>query len=153
MPDSAPKQDVAAVTDAPGQFDTKVVVALRDGLLPWQELNVTAFLMSGIATSAPDLTGEPYRDRDGTAYLPMLRQPVMVLSATAEQLAAARAKAVGQEMAVAVYTSELFSTYHDAANRAAVATVAGADLDLVGIAVRGPRNGVDRIVKKMRKHP
>ena len=33
----------------PVRFDTRVVVALRDDLLPWQELNVTAFLMSGIA--------------------------------------------------------------------------------------------------------
>lgn len=55
--------------DAPVRFDTKVVVVLRHGLVPWQELNVTAFLMSGIATSEPGLTGEPYRDADGTEYL------------------------------------------------------------------------------------
>jgi hypothetical protein len=30
-------------------FDTKIKVILRKGLKPWQELNVTAFLMSGIA--------------------------------------------------------------------------------------------------------
>jgi hypothetical protein len=148
MQETAPEY----TTDAPVQFDTKVVVALRADLLPWQELNVTAFLMSGIAVSAPDLTGEPYRDRDGTAYLPMLRQPVMVLSANAEQLAAARVKAVSREMPIAIYTYELFSTAHDAANRAAVAAVAADDLDLVGIALRGPRNAVDRIVKGMRKH-
>jgi hypothetical protein len=153
MPEIEPEHDAAAPADEPVRFDTRVVVALRDDLLPWQELNVAAFLMSGIATSAPDLTGEPYRDRDGNVYLPMLRQPVMVLSADAQQLATARAKALGRGLALAVYTYEMFSTGHDAANRATVAAVAAEDLDLVGIAVRGPRNGVDRIAKGMRKHP
>jgi len=135
------------VTDAP-RFDTKVVVVLAADLAAWQELNVTAFLMSGIATSGDDLVGEPYRDADGTTYLPMLRQPVIVLSADTETLARARAKAAAREdVSVAIYTRELFSTSHDAANRAAVAAVAASDLDLVGIAVRGPRNVVDRVVK------
>lgn len=129
-------------------FDTKVVVVLADDLSAWQELNVTAFLASGIATSAPDLVGEPYRDADGTDYLPMLRQPVMVLTADAALLGRARAKAAARDdIALAIYTRELFTTSHDAANRAAVAGVGAADLDLVGIAVRGPRNAVDRIVK------
>lgn len=130
------------------QFDTKVVVVLADDLSAWQELNVTAFLASGIATSAPDLVGEPYRDADGTDYLPMLRQPVMVLTADAALLGRARAKAAARDdIALAIYTRELFTTSHDAANRAAVAGVGAADLDLVGIAVRGPRNAVDRVVK------
>jgi hypothetical protein len=138
--------------DAAVRFDTKVVVVLRDDLLPWQELNVTAFLMSGIATSAPDLTGEPYRDLDGNEYLPMLRQPVLVLSAGAETLATARAKAMDRGISVAVYTYDMFSTGHDAANRAAVSAVPANDLDLVGIALRGPRNVIDRFVKGARKH-
>jgi len=134
------------------RFDTKVAVLLRDDLLPWQELNVTAFLMSGLSTSAPDLVGESYRDRDGNEYLPMLRQPVLVLSASAELLAAARARAVGRDLRIAVYTNDMFSTGHDAANRAAVAAVAADELDLVGIALRGPRNVVDRITKGARMH-
>lgn len=137
-------------TDAPAvpRFDTKVVVVLRDDLAAWQELNVTAFLMSGIATSAPGLVGEPYRDADGSTYLPMLRQPVMVLSADGALLRSARSKAAARDdVALAVYTRELFSTTHDDANRAAVAAVSADDLDLVGIALRGPKNAVDRLVK------
>lgn len=138
---------------APARFDTKVVVVLTEGLAAWQELNVTAFLMSGIATSAPGLVGEPYRDADGAEYLPMLREPVLVLSADAELLARVRGKAISREdVSLAVYTRELFSTHHDEANRAAVAAVASADLDLVGIALRGPRNAIDRIVKGTRLH-
>jgi len=37
-------------------------------------------------------------------------------------------------------------------NRAAVAAVATVDLDLVGMAVHGPRNAVDRVFKGARMH-
>ncbi|GAA1748087.1 DUF2000 family protein [Aeromicrobium alkaliterrae] len=136
----------------PVRFDTKVAIVLRDDLLPWQELNVTAFLMSGVATSAPDLVGEPYRDADGHEYLPMLRQPVVVLTASAEVLASARARAEQRGVVAAIYTADLFATGHDEANRAAVAAVAADGLDLVGLGVRAPRNAVDKIVKGARMH-
>lgn len=129
-------------------FDTKIVVILGDDLAAWQELNVTAFLTAGIATSAPGLVGEPYRDADGTEYLPMLRQPVIVLTGDAALLARARAKAAARDdVALAIYTRDLFATMHDDANRAAVAAVAADDLDLVGLALRGPKNVIDRIAK------
>ena len=137
---------------APVRFDTKVVLVLREDLKPWQELNVTAFLMSGIATSEPGLVGESYRDADRQNYLPMLRQPVLVMTAGAEVLAKAQEKALGRGMALAIYTEELFSTGHDAANREAVAAVPADELNLVGIAVRGAKNAVDRVVKGARMH-
>lgn len=147
-----PTATINSASPEAARFDTKVVVVLRDDLLPWQKLNVTAFLMSAIATSAPDLTGAPYRDRDGNEYLPMLRQPVLVFTSGAELLAKARERALGRGIPTAVYTRELFSTGHDEANRAAVAEVHAAELDLVGIGLRGPRNVVDRIVKGARMH-
>jgi hypothetical protein len=98
--------------------------------------------------SAAGLVGEPYRDADGTEYLPMLRQPVIVLTGDADLLSRARAKAAAREdVAVAIYTRDLFATMHDEANRAAVAAVPAEDLDLVGVALRGPRNVVDRLAK------
>lgn len=109
--------------------------------------------MARIATSAENLTGEPYRDADGNTYLPLLRQPVVVMTASAELLASARTKALGRGIPTAVYTEDMFATGHDAANREVVAAVAADDLNLVGIAVRGPRNGVDRVVKGARMHP
>ncbi|MFG6444360.1 DUF2000 family protein [Microbacterium sp. P07] len=134
------------------RFDTKVAVVLRDDLLPWQELNVTAFLMSAIATSAADLVGHPYEDADGRTYLPMLRQPVLVFSADTVTLSGAHRKGLERDLAMAIYTRDLFTTGHDAANRAAVRAVATADLDLVGVALRGPRNVVDRTIKGARMH-
>src|SRR3546814_942976 len=35
------------------RFDTKIAVLLRDDLATWQRLNVTAFLVSGVATAQP----------------------------------------------------------------------------------------------------
>ena len=135
------------------RFDTKIAVVVRDDLETWQRLNVTAFLVSGIAAAQPQVIGEPYEDADGTAYLPLLGQPVVVLEADAATLKAAHARALGRELAMSVYTHEMFSTGHDEANRAVVRAVGRDDLDLVGIAVFGPRNGVDRTVKGARLHP
>jgi hypothetical protein len=139
--------------DQPIRFDTKIAVLVRDDLETWQRLNVTAFLVSGIAGGHPQLMGEPYEDADGTAYLPLLGQPVVILEADAATLRAAHARALGRELAMSVYTREMFSTGNDLANRAAVRAVGRDDLDLVGIAVHGPKNGVDKTVKGARLHP
>jgi hypothetical protein len=53
----------------------------------------------------------------------------------------------------AIYTTELFTTNHDEANRAAVARIDAQNLDLVGIAFRAGRKTVDKIVDRLRFHP
>ena len=141
----------------PVRFDTKIAILLRDDLAAWQELNVTAFLASGLATDdrladEPGMTGEPYRDADGTTYLAMFRQPVLVFTADAGTLAAARARAVERQLRVAVYIEEIFATGHDEANRAEVARFPAAQLNLVGLALHGPKNVVDRITKAATLH-
>ena len=135
------------------QFDTKIAVLVRDDLETWQRLNVTAFLISGIAGAHPQLLGEPYEDADGTTYLPLLGQPVVVLEADAATIKTSHARALGRELPMSVYTREMFSTGNDLANRAVVRAVARDDLDLVGIAMHGPKNGVDKTVKGSRLHP
>jgi hypothetical protein len=128
------------------RFDTKIAVLLRDDLEDWQRLNVTAFLASGIAAN-PELLGEPYADADGTPYLPMFRQPVLVFAGDKEVLTVAHERAVRRGLPTAVFTAEMFATGHDEANRAAVRAVPRDGLDLVGIAVHGPRNAVDKVLK------
>lgn len=146
--------DTASVSgDAPVRFDTKIVVVLRDDLEPWQRLNVTAFLVSGLGTAVPEVVGEPYEDADAVAYLPMFRQPVMVFEASKETLTAAHGRALSRALPRAIFTSDLFATGNDRDNRAAVRAVPTGDLDLVGLAVHGPRNAVDKVVKGARMHP
>ena len=54
---------------------------------------------------------------------------------------------------LAVFTADLFATGNDRDNRAAVRAVPRKDLDLVGLAVYGPRNVVDKVTKGARMHP
>lgn len=135
------------------QFDTKLAVVLRDDLEVWQKTNVTAFLVSGIAATAPGVVGEPYRDASGNEYLPMFVQPVLVYEADAAALRRAYERAMSRDVELAVYTRELFETGHDEANRAAVAAVPEEELELVGIAFRAERKTVDKVVDRLRFHP
>ena len=133
------------------EFDTKIKVILRNDLYAWQELNVTAFLMSGIA-GTQNIIGEPYQDADNVTYLPMSQQPIMILSADKDTLREVLKKALSREMAVSIYTEELFTTYNDADNRAEVRKHKTDELNLVGIAIRGTKNPVDRITKGIEMH-
>lgn len=136
----------------PVRFDTKISILLRDDLQSWQRLNVCAFLSSGIAAAHPHLIGEPYQDADDISYLAMFRQPVLILSGTRELLGLAHQRALGRGLPLSLFTSELFGTGHDRSNRAAVRAVGTTDLDLVGMAVHGPKNAVDKVFKGATMH-
>jgi hypothetical protein len=133
-------------------FDTKIAVALRGDLPAWQKLNMTAFMVSGIAGTDPSTIGEDYADASGNTYLPMFRQPVLVFSATGAELRAAYERAMRRGLRMTIFTEELFATGHDEANRAAVAAVADTDLRLVGLALRAERNAADKVLKGLNLH-
>jgi hypothetical protein len=135
------------------QFDTKIAVVVREDLAVWQKINVAAFLVSGIAGTAPETIGEPYVDGSGGRYLPMFRQPVLIYGTDAAGIRRAYERARARDVELAIYTAELFATGHDEANRAEVAEVASDQLDLVGIAMRADRKLVDKVVDKLRPHP
>ncbi|MGV9556654.1 DUF2000 family protein [Streptomyces sp. NPDC003522] len=135
------------------RFDTKIAVLLHEDLETWQRLNVTAFLVSGLGTEVPEVVGEPYEDADGVSYLQMFRQPVLVFEGTEETLTAAHARVLSRSLPRAVFTGDLFTTGNDRDNRAAVRAVPTGALDLVGLAVYGPRNAVDKVLKGARMHP
>jgi len=138
-----------AVTD----FDTKAAVVVRDDLEAWQRLNVTAFLTSGLVGHTPETVGEDYVDGDGVRYLPMLVQPMLVFEASAAKLRTVHNRALDRGVTIAIYTSELFATGRDEANRAAVRAVPTAELDLVGLALRAPHKSADAILRGLRRHP
>jgi len=139
-----------AVTD----FDTKIAVVVREDLATWQRLNVTAFLMSGIAAHAGAAAiGERYSDADGREYLPLLVQPVLVFAADRSRLHTVRERAQRRDVPLALYTADMFQTGNDTDNRAAVRAVATADLDLVGVAVRAPHRDADAVLRGLKRHP
>jgi hypothetical protein len=139
---------------AVSDFDTKVAVAVRDDLASWQRVNVAAFLISGVVAAAgSQATGEDYLDADGNRYLPLLVQPVIVLEASAAKLKTARERAQRRNVPIALYTWDMFTTGHDAANREAVRVVAATDLDIVGIALRAPHRDADAVLRGLSRHP
>jgi hypothetical protein len=134
------------------RFDTKIAIAVRADLEPWQKLNVTAFLSSGIAATA-DVMGKPYEDGSGNTYLELFRQPVVVYAADDEVLSQAHQRALARDLPMAIYTMDMFATGHDDDNRAVVRAVAAADLRFAGLALHGPRNAVDKVFKGATLHP
>jgi hypothetical protein len=128
-------------------FDTKIAIVLRNNLASWQKLNVTAFLVSGIAGQNPDMIGEAYRDRAGNLYNPLSIQPMIVLSADEETIATIHRRSLERGVTTSLFIEEMFSTGHDAANREIFARFAPEDARVVGIALRAEKKIVDKITK------
>lgn len=136
------------------EFPTKAAVVVRDDLAPWQRLNVTGFLVSGLVGAAePEAIGEVYEDGDGVAYLPLLVQPLLVFEASAQQLQRARARAGARGVRLAIYTAQMFTTGNDTENRAAVRAVPTEELDLVGLGIRANHRDADAVLRGLARHP
>ena len=135
------------------RFDTKIAIVVCADLPVWQQLNMTAFLASGIAGGRDGVLGLPYEDGSGNAYLPMFGQPVLVFATDAAGLRAVWERARARELPLVVFTQELFGTGNDEDNRAAVRAVPAEKLDLAGLAVHGRRGDVDKTVKGLPLYP
>jgi len=135
------------------RFDTKIAIAVRADLEQWQKLNVTAFLASAIAASAAGIMGKPYEDGSGNTYLELFRQPVVVYAADQDTLGSAHQRALIRGMPMAIYTMDMFGTGNDDDNRAVVLAVPAAELRFAGLALHGPRNAVDKVLKGVTLHP
>ena len=133
-------------------FDTKIAVVVREDLEVWQKLNVTAFTISGIA-GTQEVMGKEYEDGSSRKYLPMIMQPILIFSAGRDEIRMVYAKAVSRDVVMTIYTEELFSTPNDDANQTAVRAVGSDDLKLVGMALRGRKKPMDRILKGLTLHP
>ena len=133
-------------------FDTKIAIVLRDDMEMWQKLNVTAFLMSGIAATHPEIIGEPYRDTDDRTHCALSVQPVIVLSGAANVLRNVRSRANERGVDTAVYIEEMFATGHDSANREVFADHGAGEENTVGVALRADKKIVDKITKGAKMH-
>jgi hypothetical protein len=134
-------------------FDTKIAIVVREDLQVWQKLNVTAFMMSGVVGGTSGLIGEAYRDRPGNTYHALSIQPVIVLAADAETMANIHRRALERGVRHALYIEEMFSTGHDAANRAVVAECDPETAKVVGVGLRADKKIIDKITKGARMHP
>jgi hypothetical protein len=133
-------------------FDTKISIVVREDLATWQKLNVVAFVTSGVVGANPGLIGEPYEDAAGNTYNPLMIQPMIVLSADRETLKAIYLRAMERRIRLSLYIEDMFTTGHDAANRATVKHYAPDAMNVVGLALREDKKVVDKITKGARMH-
>ena len=71
---------------------------------------------------------------------------------TAPKLRTVRDRAERRGVPIALYTSEMFTTGHDAANRAAVQAVPTAELDIGGVALRAPHRDAAAVLRGLNRH-
>ena len=133
-------------------FDTKIAIILLNSLQIWQKLNVTSFLTSGIIGDNPSLVGDSYKDNSDYFYLPLNRQPVIILEADLNNLKKIHLRIINKSLKCSIYINDMFSSGHDEANRKTVKKYQSLELPLVGLAIREKKNIVDKITKGSKLH-
>jgi hypothetical protein len=122
-------------------YDKKVAIVIKDDLLPWQKLNVVSFLAGSIAIEFPETHGEKFITADHEEYLD-----------NAEKLQRAFRRAKDRELAIGIYTRQLFDTRSGEENVLEVAKHTADNLDLVGIIVYGENKKVDKALDGLKYH-
>lgn len=133
-------------------FDTKIAIILLDRLEVWQKLNVTSFLTSGIIGQNSDLIGENYKDKSNYQYLPLNRQPVIILSGDTATLKKIHERICTRSLHCSLYIRDMFTSGNDEANRQTVLRYDSDNLPVVGLAIREERKIVDKITKGTKLH-
>jgi len=78
---------------------------------------------------------------------------VVVYAADARTLGQAHQRALSRQMPMAIYTTDMFGTGNDDDNRAVVRAVPAGELSFAGLALHGPRNAIDKVLKGATLHP
>jgi hypothetical protein len=134
-------------------YENKIAIVIKDDLLSWQKINVTAFLASAVAIRFPETHGKSLISASGSEYLPFLKHPVLVYKAeTSEQLKRTFNRARDRELHIGIYTSALFATKNEEENLAQIASETDDSLDLVGIIIYGANKKVDKALDGLKFH-
>jgi hypothetical protein len=134
-------------------YENKIAVIIKDDLLTWQKLNVTAFLASSVAIQFPETHGKALVSASGSVYLPFLKHPILVYKAdTDAQLRRAFDRARDRELNIGIYTGGQFATKNEEQNMEEIAKYADGALNLVGIIIYGPNKKVDKALDGLKLH-
>ena len=76
-----------------------------------------------------------------------------MLAADRETIRTIHRRALGRGIRMSAYVEEMFTTGHDAANRAVFAQFGPDDAKVVGLALHAEKKLVDRIMKGAKLHP
>ena len=134
-------------------YDKKLAIVIKHDLLPWQKLNVVAFLAGSIAITFPETHGEDFVTADNVRFLPFIKNPTLVYKAeSADKMYRAFSRARERQLAIGIYTAPLFATRSGEENVREIANHEVSDLDLVGIIVYGENKKVDKALDGLKFH-
>lgn len=133
-------------------FDTKIAIIVRNDLAMWQRLNVVAFLATGIPSIAPEVMGELYENANGHKYSNMSGQPMLIFEGDLKALQTAHQKGIDLNLDMLPYVHAMFATSNDEDNRRIFRQDDPDNLNLVGLALKGPKKLVDKAIKGLKLH-
>ena len=135
-------------------YDHKIAIVLREDLMVWQKLNVTAFLASSVAIQFPETHGRPFINGSNSAYLPFIKHPILIYQADGPApLQRAFPRAKERKLHIRIYTQPLFATKNEEQNLKEIARHTDQDQELAGIVVYGENKIVDKALKDLKFHP
>jgi hypothetical protein len=133
--------------------DNKIVIIVRDDLKSWQKLNVTAFLASAVAIALPELHGRHLVTASGNAYMPFLKQPILIYKAgDLSQMQRVFKRAKERELHIGIYSYPLFETMNEQANLDETACHTDDEQDLVGLIIYGENKKVNKAIDGLKLH-
>lgn len=59
-------------------YDNIIAIVIRKDLLPWQKLNVAAFLASSVAIKFTETHGGSFVTASNNTYLPFIKHPILI---------------------------------------------------------------------------
>lgn len=134
-------------------YDKKVAIVIKEGLLPWQKLNVVSFLAGSIAIQFPETHGEDFITADNVRFLPFIKHPTLIYKAeNSEKMQRAFRRSRDRELAIGIYTQPLFDTRSGEESVKEIASHTIDDLDLVGIIIYGENKKVDKALDGLKFH-
>ncbi len=151
--------DAPVVGFAPDEIDTsaptraarlKWVVVVNEALTPGLAVNAAVCVAAATGQAVPGLLGPDGTDADGAVHPGLPWAGCTVLGAAAEQLRELRAKAAGSPEVFVVDMPDLAQQVrvYDEYLRG-LSDVAQAGLEYLAVGLIGPRNRIDKLVKKL----
>ena len=134
-------------------YDKKIAIIIKNDLLNWQKLNVTAFLAGSVAIKFEETHGKALINASGSVYLPFIKHPILIYQAdTDAQLRRAFNRAKERELNIGIYTYPLFSTKNEEGNLIEIAKYTDDEQDLAGIIMYGENKKVDKALDGLKLH-
>ena len=135
------------------EFENKIAIVIKNGLLNWQKLNVASFLASSIAIKFPETHGKSFVNASKSEYLPFLKQPIMIYKAESQlEIKRAFSRAKDRGLHLGIYTTPLFATKNEGENYIEISKYTDETQELVGIVMFGENRKVNKALNGLRFH-